>query len=69
MDNEKEIALNKDKIKAYERKIKETQRFISGQELEFEKVCFEYNKLVQESVNLVEILSTSKEKFLKQFVY
>ena len=65
MENEKEIALNKDKIKAYERKIKETQRFISGQELEFEKVCFEYNKLVQESVNLVEILSTSKEKFLK----
>ena len=65
MENEKEIALNKDKIKDYERKIKETQRFISGQELEFEKVCFEYNLLVQESVNLVEILGTSKEKFLK----
>ena len=66
MNSEKEILLNKDKIQSLEIEIKEKEISIITESNNFGRIQYEHNLLVEESTNFCEIVSTSKDAFLKK---
>ena len=68
MNTDKEILLNKDKIKSLENKIKENEIFINTEEHNFARILYEHNLLIKESVDFCEHVAASKENFLKKYI-
>ena len=66
MNTEKEILLNKDKIKSLEIKIKEKEISIMTEGHHFGRIQYENNLLIEESTNFCEITGADKDAFLKK---
>ena len=65
MNTEKEILLNKKKIKALENKIKIDENSISYEGHNFTRIVYEHKLLAKESANFIEATSRSKDDFEK----
>ena len=64
MNSEKEILLNKDKIKSLEIEIKEKEISIMTEGHNFGRIQYENNLLIEESTNFCEITGADKDAFL-----